>query len=54
MKSVDFEEAKKLLDNLNARIDAAPSTAKPVFPGIVWLHDLVKSQEKKNDKARTS
>ena len=33
------DAGRKVLNGLNARIDAAPSTAKPVFSGIVDLHD---------------
>ncbi len=32
---------KLILAELDARIDAAPSTAKPVFRGIVDLHDAI-------------
>lgn len=35
--------AKKVLSGLNARIDAAPSTAKPVFKGIADLHAAIAS-----------
>jgi len=42
----DYQEAKALLDGLNARIAAAPLTAKPVFRGIVWLHEMVASYER--------
>lgn len=44
----DYEEDRKLLDELNARIDAAPSNAKPVFQGIVGLHDRVHRYEHKH------
>jgi hypothetical protein len=33
--------AKKMLQHLNARIDAAPSNSKPVFHGIVELHAAI-------------
>lgn len=33
--------AQTVLAGLNARIDAAPSTAKPVFNGIADLHDAI-------------
>lgn len=33
--------AEKVLAHLNARIDQAPSNAKPVFIGIVDLHDAI-------------
>jgi len=31
-----------VLAGLNARIDAAPSSAKPVFNGIADLHDAIR------------
>lgn len=33
--------AQTVLAGLNARIDAAPDTAKPVFNGIAELHDAI-------------
>lgn len=33
--------AQKVLAGLNARIDAAPSSAKPVFDGIADLHGAI-------------
>jgi len=36
-----LEAAQKIYAHLIARIDAAPSTAKPVFDGIVELHDAI-------------
>jgi len=36
-----LEAAEKVLAGLDARIDAAPSTAKPVFDGIADLSDAI-------------
>jgi hypothetical protein len=33
--------SRKVYADLNARIDAAPSTAKPVFVGLADLHDAL-------------
>lgn len=44
----DYLEDRKLLDDLNRRIDEAPSTAKPVFQGVVGLHDRVHRYEREN------
>lgn len=46
MTPEQYASDKKLLDDLNRRIDEAPSTAKPVFPGIVELHDRVMKYER--------
>lgn len=37
--------AKKVMAGLDARIEAAPSTAKPVFNGIADLHDAINKAE---------
>jgi hypothetical protein len=47
----DYVEARRLLDDLNRRIDAAPSAAKPVFQGIAWLHNLVCKHEAENARS---
>jgi len=44
----DYREDRKLLDDLNRRIDEAPSHAKPVFQGIATLHARVHQYERKN------
>jgi len=44
----DYREERKLLDELNRRIDEAPSNAKPVFQGIASLHARVHRYERKN------
>jgi hypothetical protein len=44
----DYQEDRKLLDELNRRIDDAPSTAKPVFQGICGLHARVHRYERKH------
>lgn len=36
-----YEAGAKVMAGLLARIDAAPSTAKPVFDGIAELHDAL-------------
>lgn len=36
-----LEAAQKVYAHLIARIDASPSTAKPVFDGIAELHDAI-------------
>lgn len=41
MVLVPRDEAQALLDDLNARIDAAPSNAVPAFAGIVALQDAL-------------
>ncbi len=45
MTHQEYLAARKQLDELNAAIDAAPMSAKPVFAGIVELHDKVKRYE---------
>lgn len=45
MSDDDYREARKLLTDLEQRIDAAPASVKPVFMGIAWLHGLVRSHE---------
>jgi len=47
----DYRCDRALLDELNRQIDEAPSNAKPVFQGIVTLHDRVHRYEKKNGMA---
>jgi len=44
-----YEAAKRVLDHLNARIDAAPATAKPVFDGIAELHTAIAKAEGRTD-----
>lgn len=39
---------KAELDRLNKVIDDAPMSAKPVFVGIVQLHNRVKRYEREN------
>lgn len=46
----DYRCDRDLLDELNRRIDEAPANAKPVFQGIVTLHDRVHRYEKRNRK----
>jgi hypothetical protein len=48
MTREEYLEDRKLLDDLNRRIDEAPSTAKPVFMGICGLHRRVFRYEKKH------
>lgn len=48
MTREEYLEDRRLLDNLNRRIDEAPSTAKPVFLGICELHKRVTQYECEN------
>lgn len=49
-----YLESRAMLDDLNYRIDRAPITAKPVFRGIVALHDRVHRYERKHGLAVSS
>lgn len=49
MSHEQYLEDRKLLDDLNRRIDQAPSTAKPVFRGICGLHKRVTQYERAHD-----
>lgn len=48
MTHEEYLADRKLLDDLNRRIDEAPDTAKPVFRGIVELHTRVTKYERAN------
>lgn len=48
MTHEEYLEDRKLLDDLNRRIDEAPSTAKPVFLGICALHKRVMQYERRH------
>lgn len=48
MTEVEYLEARRRLNELNKAIDDAPSTAKPVFKGIVELHTAVHRYEAAN------
>jgi len=43
-----YLEDRRLLDELNKRIDEAPADRKPVFEGIVALHDRVMQYERRH------
>lgn len=43
-----YLEARKQIDELNAAINAAPVTAKPVFIGLAKLHDAAGRYERKH------
>jgi hypothetical protein len=44
----EYLDARKRLNELNKAIDDAPMTAKPVFTGIVELHDAVHRYEREH------
>lgn len=46
MSEAEYQEARRRLDDLCRQIDDAPAHAKPVFPGIVELHDAVHRYER--------
>lgn len=46
MTHEEYLEAKRKLDELNKTIDDAPTSAKPVFKGIVELHAQVTKYER--------
>lgn len=45
MTKAKYKEARTLLDRLNKEIDDAPADRKPVFKGIVELHDAIMQYE---------
>lgn len=49
MTEEQYLEARRKLDELNKAIDDAPYSAKPVFAGIVQLHDKVHRYERKHN-----
>ena len=48
MTRKEYLEDRAKLDDLNRQIDEAPSTAKPVFKGIVELHTAVTKYEREH------
>ncbi len=51
MTEAEYLEAKRKLDEMCKAIDDAPDHAKPVFPGIVQLHDAVHRYERERRNA---